>query len=815
MAGEYNLSVILSARNQAAGVLSGFASQLGGVGTGLLAVAGIAVGVGAASIKMAGDFQQGVTQLVTGAGESTKNIGMIKQGLLDMSVQTATSTTALTNGLYMIESAGYHGATGLQVLQAAAMGAKVGNADLATVADGLTTAMTDYNIPTSKAVDVTNLLVATVANGKTHMQDLTASLSVILPTAAASGVGLNQVAGAMATMTGEGISARQAAQSLRMTIMALDAPSASAQKEFKLMGLSSSEVASRMKTDLPGALKEITDAVGKKFPEGSAGYMAALKAMLGGNNQMQGVLDLTGAHMATFKGNVAGIANAVSGAHGQINGWALAQQDFNFKLQQAQMAANKLMVELGTALIPVVLNLMNGIQNVISTGQRFISWLSGSSAGATATKIALVVLGGAILGFAAAAIPALVAGFVAWAAAAWTAAAGTIAATWPFILIGAVIALVVVGIVLAIQHWGQIMAWLRGVWTAFTSWFGGIMSNIGSFFHNVWNGISTFFVNVWNGIVNFARSALNNFLNAFTAPFRAIGALFIWLYNHNYYFKALVDTIRIVTQAVLSWLQNAWQATVNWIVNAWNWLKDTATSVFNAVKDAIMGPVNWVVGWLTALWNAEVLGIQIIWNKLSGFAQNAWNAVVNVFRSVWGPIGSALSGLWNNISNWFSNLASQALQWGKNLIQGFINGITSMIGGVINAAQGIANGVKNILGFHSPAKEGPGKDADTWAPNFVKMYAAGILAGIPAVKNAVNQLAGTLQPGVNIGIGSAGAASRLGTSSGQVINAPINLTVNGSVVDHTKLLKDLQVQQEKQFRQQGIHVAIRSGGKTA
>src|SRR5439155_4756198 len=122
--------------------------------------------------QMAGDFQAGMTSLVTGAGESQKNIQMVSNGLLGLATQTGTSTKQLTDGMYMIESAGYHGADGLKVLQASAEGAKVGAANLADVANGVTTALTDYHMPASQAVSVTNDLIATVASGKTHMQDL-------------------------------------------------------------------------------------------------------------------------------------------------------------------------------------------------------------------------------------------------------------------------------------------------------------------------------------------------------------------------------------------------------------------------------------------------------------------------------------------------------------------------------------------------------------------------------------------------------------------------------------------------------------------
>src|SRR5579875_2566598 len=107
--------------NDVGGAVSSAGSMLGGALVAGAAAAGAAlVGIGVQSVQMAGDFQAGMTSLVTGAGEAQSNLQMVSQGILNMAVSTGTSTQQLTAGMYMIESAGYHGAAGLNVLQAAA-----------------------------------------------------------------------------------------------------------------------------------------------------------------------------------------------------------------------------------------------------------------------------------------------------------------------------------------------------------------------------------------------------------------------------------------------------------------------------------------------------------------------------------------------------------------------------------------------------------------------------------------------------------------------------------------------------------------------
>lgn len=357
--------------------VEGAGSKLGMLAGGIALAAGVAlVGLGAKSVKMAGDFQESMTQLVTGAGESASNIKLVSDGILNMAVQTGTSTKQLSDGMYMIESAGFHGAAGLDVLKAAAMGAKVGNADLGTVADATTTILKDFGSTGISASGAVNTLIATVAAGKTHMADLSASLSQILPTASAAKVSLNDVMGAMATMTGEGVPAANAATYLRQTILGLDAPSSGAAKALKEVGLSSTQVATEMQKSLPGALKMITDAVGKKFPEGSAQYVEALKAIAGGSKNMQGILDLTGQHMKDFQANVGNVADAVKKGGSAINGWNEVTKDWNFRVSQAKEVAEKFGIQVGTALLPILTKAMGFL---IDTGvpavQKFASMI--------------------------------------------------------------------------------------------------------------------------------------------------------------------------------------------------------------------------------------------------------------------------------------------------------------------------------------------------------------------------------------------------------------------------------------------------------
>jgi|GEM_PF-1550849 len=571
------------------------------------------IGIGVASVKMAGDFQAGMTSLVTGAGESQKNIKMVSDGILAMAPAVGTTTKALTDGMYMIESAGFHGADGLQVLKAAAEGAKVGNADLASVANGVTTALTDYAMPASKATEVTNTLVATVAAGKTHMTDLAQSLSSILPTASAAGVSLRDTAGAMATMTGEGTPAADAATYLRQTIMSLENPAKKGADALRSIGLSSSDVASEMKKSLPDTLTLITDHLKNKFPEGSAAYVKALADIAGGSKQMQGVLELTGSHLDTFKGNVSSISDAVKKGGDSITGWTNVQSTFNFKMDQAKATLETLGIKIGTALLPALgklmdgfsspafqsfatavagfvtgalLGLINGIQKVVDVGSNLANFFEKNHAALATLQTVLIPVAGAIAGI-------LVFAFWSWAAAAGAAAVATLAAAWPFLLIGAAIAGLVAG------------------------------------FLYLYNNVKPFrdFMNQIGAVVKQAAQAVVQFAE---------------------------DIASRVAPIISGWIK-ALTPLVQGFMTAWNQAWPMILAVLKGVWDEIQGVV------------------KIAWALISGYIKIGLDILGGNWKQAWNDFKDMLKGVWDGIKQWVKGGIEALVGMFKPLLEAMSN----------------------------------------------------------------------------------------------------------------------------------------------
>jgi len=521
------------------------------VGPALLGTGIAAAIVGAATTKMAGDFEAGITTLQTGAGESAKNLKMVSDGILNMAPAVGTTTDQLISGMFQVESAGYRAGDGLNILKVAAEGAKTQNADLGDVAKAVTIEMTDYHMKASDAATAMNGLTAIVKNGQTAMAQLAPTMGSVLPIAAALHIAFPQVGGAMATMTNAGVPARQAATNLAHVLSALSAPSGVAVKAMQSVGLSAQQVKDTLVNQgLPQALSLIEDHINAKFPQGSIAAQTALKNVMGGLVGLKLDAETGGDSLKTLQNNINNVSSAMNTGGNQVTGWAAKQADFNTKMDQAKGALEKTGIEIGQKFLPLGSKLMdflaspgfnsfvqtvgvgmvNAIQGLVDKITVVVGWIAQFSDYLQHNQFAMDLFYGALVAAGILIGGPLVLAFLGWAAAALLAAINTLIAMAPIILIGALIALVVAGIILAVQHWGQIMHWIQDligtICNAVVNWFKWLWHTLvgGSIIPDMINGIVSWFEqlpgragaaiqDLWTKAVNLFNSFLTDALN--------------------------------------------------------------------------------------------------------------------------------------------------------------------------------------------------------------------------------------------------------------------------------------------------------------
>lgn len=234
--------------------------------------------------KKAGDFQASQTRLVASAGESASNLKAVSDGILQLAGQVGYSAQDLSNNMYMVEKAGYRGSDGVNVLKAAAQGAKSENADLKEVLNGLTTSMNDFGYGSDQASDVMSKMVTATSLAKTNFQDFSGALHSAEPLLANIGKsqGLNgdQMHHLMADLYGLGAQMTQTGET--------------AQHSFELIGHATSKLLgpTAQMRGIMGSLgldaEDITDHLGER---GVAGTLQLLQQALQAHTK-DGMVDL-------------------------------------------------------------------------------------------------------------------------------------------------------------------------------------------------------------------------------------------------------------------------------------------------------------------------------------------------------------------------------------------------------------------------------------------------------------------------------------------------------------------------------------------
>lgn len=622
--------------------------------------------IGYESIKAAGNWQSLTEHLVTDAGESQQNLAKVSAGMLQLAATTGTSTTDIANGMYHVESAGYHGAAGLSVLKAAAEGAKVGGADLDTVSKALTGTMNAYSMSGSQATSMMDQLVAAVGQGDMKMQDLASSLGNVAPVAAAAHISFAQVAGAIATMTAQNMSAQQATQDLSHTIGSLQNPNAVAVKEMQALGLNVNDVSKNIGSrGLTGTLDLLTQAVGRNTQGGNvliSTFNASKQAAANAQQEIKAMpASLQSVAKAYLDGSITskqwttdlqGMSPVQAAMMKQFASTADQTQKFNQLLTSGSPAAqtyNAAMSKLlgGTTGLKTALMLTGGRAATFNdnvkavgdaadkTGKNVTNW--GAIQGTFNQKMdvakASIEAAGVSIGQALLPMVSSIAGIIAKVV-------GPMA-TWisqhqKWVGLALSVAGAIGAVVLAMKAWEAIQ---------------GVMNAL---------------------MAVFDAEADANPIGLIVMAIAALVAGLIYAYTHFKTFRDIVNTVFKVVKDVVVDAWHVLQAVWSGLVTAVEWVG----SVFSTVWSAISGVVQSIWGVISGVWNSIVSVTTTVWNGISSFFQKWWPLLLAIFAA---PI-ALIMAIWNHTHQQIEQVAKTV--W--NAISSFFVGAWHVI---VSAAQ--------------------------------------------------------------------------------------------------------------------------------
>jgi len=633
------------------------------------AVAGLATGL-AASTRAAADFERSFINVASLGANSAEQLELMRRGLLRLAPAVGEGPEALSDALYDIVSAGQSGQDALDVLKASAIAAKAGLTDTKTAADLVTTALNAYGMEASEAARVTDIVQTAVKLGKTTWSELGGALGRVIPTAASVGIGMDEVAAAVASLTSQGIRTNEAVTGLKAALSNIIRPSQQA-------------------ADLAMDLGIEFDAQALKA-HGLAGVLAEVKEKTGGNTEQ----------MAALFGSVEALNTVLaltsdSGSQKMIEAQAAMQDSAGatedaFKTQAATFDQTKqrfaaavasIKIQVGSVLLPALTTLLNWFTTSIATIQGWYDTITGffrglSQGGGETTS-------------------SVKAAFVSFAQV-LTAIFNDLVALWNNVLK---------------PVWAAIEPFVQGLLRALSTLFDGFFKTLDHLF----KAFAAFLSGDWRKAWEEMRTALQTIFKTLA---KALGQI--------------VDGLRKTLVQVLDAIKNKFAAVGNWLKTTWKTAWTTAITAVKTLMaglqtalggriDSIRGTFSALTQWIGTTWRS-------VWDSGLSAIRGLVVALSNSISRIAGEIQEGLDALgqwlsdtwvtlWENakelILGLLGNLQSEALRISDAIrdgIQGAWNALTEFLNGTVKAAfmtfkssivdimQALADGVGRAIG---------------------------------------------------------------------------------------------------------------------
>lgn len=274
MATGFDNSGLYTGKRKAIGIIKTLASEV----TSFDIFSGIGISAATAFAKAAKssydfekEFRKNMLEVATISTQVTDDMTGFMNQVMSITQEIPIKAPEAAKALYSIVSAGHDGADGMKILEVSAKAAVGGLTETETAADAITTILNAYKMSAEEAGTVSDQLFTTVRLGKTTFGELGASMAQVAPIAAAYGISIDQVLGAVASLTKQGTPTAQAMTQIRAAIQ--------------------------------GTAKELGDAAfqGRTFQEAlqlindrAGGSASKMKEMLGTDEGLAATLALTG-----------------------------------------------------------------------------------------------------------------------------------------------------------------------------------------------------------------------------------------------------------------------------------------------------------------------------------------------------------------------------------------------------------------------------------------------------------------------------------------------------------------------------------------
>lgn len=671
------------------------------------------VGITASAINFETAFT-GVTKTVDG---TTEQLEEVKQGILDLSEATASSSTDIAA---VAEAAGQLGVKTENILAFTETMVRLGDSTNLSADEAATAIAQLYNIMGSDINTVDQFGAALVAlgnNAATTEADILNMASRIAASGSQVGLTEQQVLALATSLSSVGLEAEGGGSAISAVITQIDKDVALNSDTLKtwanVTGMSVKDFKKLWQNDAMSAIQAVTKGMGDAKAGGenlnvilddlgvtSLRQTDTMKRLSGASELMSNMVDLSN---ESWKENVALTTESEK-----------RYQTTAAKMQQLKSTVQELCVKLGEILLPIIQNICNGLSS-------FVGWLTNLSP--TAQKIILIVIA-----LVAAIAPLIITvgklissiGSIMTIAPKVVSIFGTIktAITGLFSAIAAhPVILVITAIIAAVILLWNKCEWFRNlVMTLFEA----IKNAINVAWQNikaVWDFVYPYFVALWESIKASVQPLIEAIIGAFKSAWEMIQA--IWYFVEPYFmaiWEGIKGVFSVVSQVLGTYFQVAWtiiQAVWNTVVGyftaIWNSIKgifDAVTAVFHGdfsgAWEAIKGVIGTWVSYFQGIWD----NIKNVFASVGNFFSNSFQAAWNGIKSIFSNVGSFFQNIWNTITNMFTNIGTSIGNAIGGAFKSVVNSIISFaentINGFIRSINWAIDVINNIPGVNIP-----------------------------------------------------------------------------------------------------------------
>lgn len=327
--------------------------------------------------KSAVELEQIKQKTVALANVSQEQMDAWSGAITRIGIATNATSKSIAQALYFTASAGVDNASAMKLVEYAAKGTAAGLGETDTIAKLLTYTYNAYGKEVFDAAKRMDELTVAVREGAAEATDFAVVMGDLVPIAAQIGVTFADLGGMLAGMTQIGLNAHKSSTALRQIMMELIRPSHQAaealDKASKKMGdmsISSLNLSQTIEKEglfpVLQKLKTVSETMGPLFLPTVFDNIRAyngLMAMIGPNmDKVQAIIKKTKEEVGAFE-------NALS----------IMTQTSGFKLGQFKKAAELAFIDLGEAILPKLIPMLNSLTETINNLSSWFKSLSSST----------------------------------------------------------------------------------------------------------------------------------------------------------------------------------------------------------------------------------------------------------------------------------------------------------------------------------------------------------------------------------------------------------------------------------------------------